>query len=121
MVQQQLKETTGKSLPQLGDQNDVQRFIGNHFMTPEGAKVKQILEKLFYHRLSYTKGDSHQTAFHEGEREVVAYLINCVAFATVKKQEELKIAQTMQQQQGANHKPAGIKVKTITPKEGGNV
>jgi len=41
----------------------------------DGLAVLDELSRLFYDRPSYVKGDSHETAFKEGQRAVVAFLI----------------------------------------------
>lgn len=41
----------------------------------DGQAVLDELARLYYDRASYTRGDTHETAFKEGQRSVVAYLI----------------------------------------------
>lgn len=41
----------------------------------DGQAILNELATLFYDRQSYVKGDSHETAFKEGQRSVVAFLI----------------------------------------------
>ena len=41
----------------------------------DGQAILDELSGLFYDRLSYTKGDTHETAFKEGQKSVVAFLI----------------------------------------------
>lgn len=41
----------------------------------DGQAVLNELSALFYDRPSYTKGDTHETAFKEGQKSVVALLI----------------------------------------------
>jgi len=41
----------------------------------DGEAILAELSALFYDRPSYTKGDTHETAFKEGQKSVVAFLI----------------------------------------------
>ncbi len=41
----------------------------------DGQAVLDELARLYYDRASYSQGDTHETAFKEGQRSVVAYLI----------------------------------------------
>ena len=43
---------------------------------PDGVKVFEELCARFYDKQSYTKGDSYHTAYLEGQRSVVLWLIN---------------------------------------------
>jgi hypothetical protein len=70
------------------NETDFRRVIGNHFSTSEGKRIKRILENVYYHRMSYDKDNARQTDFNEGQRDVVAFIINCVAFAALKNKEE---------------------------------
>lgn len=45
------------------------------FETEIGEKVLQELSVFFYDIASYTRGDSHDTAFHEGQRSVIRFLL----------------------------------------------
>ena len=45
------------------------------FKTPPGEKVLLELTSLYYDRLSYTRGDTHETAFREGQRSVVEFIL----------------------------------------------
>jgi len=45
-------------------------------MDTEGHKVFQELTSLYYDVESYTQGDSHATAYNEGKRAVMGYIIN---------------------------------------------
>lgn len=42
--------------------------------TPDGHWIFQDLSRLFYDRPSYVVGDTHQTAFLEGQRSVIFML-----------------------------------------------
>lgn len=42
----------------------------------DGQAVLDELSRLYYDRPSYTKGDTHETAFKEGQRSVVSFLIH---------------------------------------------
>ena len=41
----------------------------------DGQSILDELAALFYDRLSYCKGDSYETAYKEGQRSVVAFII----------------------------------------------
>lgn len=41
----------------------------------DGQAILDELSALFYDRPSYTKGDTHETAFKEGQKSVVALII----------------------------------------------
>jgi len=43
---------------------------------PEGHKVFQELSSLYYDVESYQRGDSYQTAYNEGRRAVIGFIIN---------------------------------------------
>jgi len=43
---------------------------------PEGQKVFQELSSLFYDIESYDRGDSYHTAYNEGRRAVLGFIIN---------------------------------------------
>jgi len=45
--------------------------IGRLFMSPAGKEVMGILDKQFYHSISFTPGDPDMTAFREGQRDMV--------------------------------------------------
>lgn len=40
-----------------------------------GEKVLLELVALYYDRPSYTRGDTHETAYKEGQRSVIAYIL----------------------------------------------
>lgn len=42
----------------------------------DGKLVLEELCRLFYDRQSYVKGDTHETAFNEGKKYVIQYLLN---------------------------------------------
>ena len=43
--------------------------------TQAGKDVMLELVQLFHDRASYTKGDTHETAYLEGQRSVIAYIL----------------------------------------------
>lgn len=45
-----------------------------------GEKILAELSALFYDRPSYTKGDTHETAFKEGQRNVVEFILRKLTF-----------------------------------------
>ena len=42
----------------------------------DGINILDEMSVLFYDRQSYTRGDTHETAFREGQRSVVKWLLN---------------------------------------------
>lgn len=42
----------------------------------DGEEVLQDLCSIFYDRSSYTQGDPYHTAFQEGQRSVISFIIN---------------------------------------------
>ena len=90
----ELKEVTGEDggaekIPLTAQgQPDVIRYIGEHYLTPKGKLVLELLKNQFYHRISHSKDNtSEHTAFLEGERSAIAFIMNSKAHAvsTIKK------------------------------------
>lgn len=52
------------------------------FQSKSGEEVLLELTKLFYDRISYTPGDSHETAFREGQRQVITFILLKLATQT---------------------------------------
>jgi len=48
------------------------------FDTKEGKRVLADLQSAYYHRSSYTKNDAYETAFREGQRNVIIRIINLI-------------------------------------------
>lgn len=48
--------------------------IGKLFTTKLGEEVLDSLSKTFYNSISFTPGDSHITAFKEGQRDIIQVL-----------------------------------------------
>lgn len=44
---------------------------------PNGEEGLKVLRELFFDVKSYTRSDPYHTAFKEGQRDVVGYLIEC--------------------------------------------
>ena len=40
-----------------------------------GQVILEELTQLFYNRMSYVKGDPYETAFREGHREVIQFIL----------------------------------------------
>lgn len=53
----------------------------------DGQAILDELAALFYDRQSYVKGDSYETAFKEGQRSIVAFIIN--KCGQINKEEEI--------------------------------
>lgn len=51
-------------------------ILGRLFNTPLGEKGLGILTKTFYDTISFTPGDTHVSAFKEGQRDIVQVLRN---------------------------------------------
>jgi hypothetical protein len=45
-------------------------------LTPDGEQVIDALFEIFVMRTSHTPGDPYQTAFNEGQRDVINFLVN---------------------------------------------
>ena len=54
-------------------------FFSEVFTTPGGDKVLLELTRLYYDRPSYTKGDQFETAYKEGQRSVVEFILRKMA------------------------------------------
>ncbi len=50
-------------------------------VNPDGRKILTEMAFKFYDRLSYTEKDSHATAFREGQRSVIQFIIQKCADA----------------------------------------
>lgn len=48
----------------------------NVFTSPDGEQVLRDMMVKFYKYTSHVPGDSHQTAFKEGQRQVVIYILD---------------------------------------------
>lgn len=46
------------------------------FSSKEGERVLADIKSAYYHRGSYTKNDSHETSYREGQRSVIIRIIN---------------------------------------------
>jgi hypothetical protein len=56
------------------EREKVVRAYQAFFETVDGQVILADLDTNFGTRTSYVKGDTHQTAFHEGQRDVVALI-----------------------------------------------
>lgn len=52
--------------------------VAKCFEGSEGEVGLLILKRLFYDRPSYVQGDPYHTAFREGQRDVVGYIIEAI-------------------------------------------
>lgn len=50
--------------------------LGKLFNTPMGKEALVILTEAFYNTISFTSGDTHVSAFKEGQRDIVQVLRN---------------------------------------------
>jgi len=60
------------------DHIELKKDYQHTFDTPEGKRVLADLQSAYYHRLSYTKDDPYETAFREGQRNVIIRIINLI-------------------------------------------
>jgi len=51
-------------------------IIASIFESGNGPKAMEILVDMYFNKKSYTKGDTHETAYKEGQRDVVRYLVS---------------------------------------------
>lgn len=67
---------------------DIKRLMWEVFQNnPAGQKVLEHLSSRFYDSPLYSKGDPYDTTFKIGQREVIAYIINSIAYATLPTEE----------------------------------
>ncbi|MDP5239923.1 hypothetical protein Q9Q94_10285 [Uliginosibacterium sp. 31-16] len=57
-------------------------------ISPDGSRVFEELTSRFYDIQSHTPGDSYETAFREGQRSVLRFVIRQLARAQQPQQEE---------------------------------
>lgn len=60
---------------------DNETYIATFIKSPAGEAILNELTQLYYDRPSYSKGDSHQTAYLEGQREVVSFILRKCALS----------------------------------------
>lgn len=60
------------------DQKQFQQKWQKVMDSPDGEIILTALLEIYSLRTSHTPGDPYQTAFNEGQRDVVNYLINLV-------------------------------------------
>lgn len=69
-------------------EQDIARLMYRVFqVNPEGIKVFEYLTNRFYDIKSYTRDDPHHTSFLEGQREVLAFVINQIQKANIQGEE----------------------------------
>lgn len=57
----------------------VPKYYNDTFTSITGEQVLLELTSLYYDRISYTKGDQFETAFKEGQRSVIEFILRKVA------------------------------------------
>lgn len=63
---------------------DIKRLMWDVFQNnPAGQKVLEHLSSRFYDSPIYTKGDPYDTTYKLGQRDVITYIINSCATATL--------------------------------------
>lgn len=55
------------------------KFYRDVFGKETGESVLLELTSLYYDRISYTKGDPYETAFKEGQRSVIEFILRKIA------------------------------------------
>lgn len=65
-------------------------YLVNLLNGPPFKKGLKILNRLFAESLSYTQGDTHHTAFREGQRSVVDFLNNASKAEVVKNESNVE-------------------------------
>jgi hypothetical protein len=60
---------------------DQAKVIGQVLGSSAGSKALKTLQKTFATNLSYTQGDTHHTAYKEGQRSVIHFLENAIKYA----------------------------------------
>lgn len=63
-------------------------LVGQILSGKQNQKAINILENIFGSRLSYTRGDSHHTAFLEGQRSVIQFIKGAAKAAQRKAEED---------------------------------
>ena len=66
---------------------DIVSYYARTFETTSGLKVLDDLEKSFGGSC-YTKGDSHDTAYREGQRDVLTRIKQMISYAGLEVEEE---------------------------------
>lgn len=61
--------------------------IGRLFKAGLGEEVLEILVETFYNTVSFTRSDTHTTAFKEGHRDLVQVLRQAVDYVNKKEKE----------------------------------
>lgn len=70
-------------------EQDIARMMYRVFqVNPEGIKVFEYLTSRFYDIQSYYRGDPYHTSFLEGQREVLAFIINQLQKAPIQGEED---------------------------------
>ena len=69
-------------------EQDIKKVMWQVFQNdPAGVKVFEHLSSRFYDTGLYSKGDPYDTAYRIGQRDVITYIINSLAYATITPQE----------------------------------
>lgn len=55
-------------------------YTNTFVKSKDGEEILQELTRLFYDRPSYVKGDPHDTAYREGQRSVIAFILRKTAY-----------------------------------------
>lgn len=72
-MRQQRKKTSGDSITETIGVNP--KLYDDVFQAnPAGQKILEEMSIIFEHRLSHVPGDSHETAFREGQRSVMLFI-----------------------------------------------
>ena len=60
---------------------DAKMYLLAFEVNPDGKKVFEELCNTFYDKQSYVRGDTHETAFNEGSKAVIQFIMNKMAQA----------------------------------------
>ena len=69
-------------------QQNLARMVAKAFGTPEGKETLKLMTRLFYTPSSYVKGDTHDSAYREGKKEVIRWIRTKLAIAKADTPEE---------------------------------
>jgi len=58
------------------EEDDLEAAFKATFRSPAGNKVLDYMKKKYYEQPSYTQGDTHHTAYLEGQRSLMRYILN---------------------------------------------
>lgn len=60
-------------------------IISSVFEAGNGPKALELLVNMYFNKRSYTKDDTHETAYKEGQRDVVRHIVSMCEVASGRK------------------------------------